>query len=814
MDFLRQTKLTKEEWTQIEIPIQNQTENLILNMIKDGYYDPSIKRALHMCLRDYLKLGKNHDEEIYVSFLSNKLKKCDKNGILNPVNDIINRPRKKMSGSDKIRMQNSLKLITNDKVLQGKLIDFKIIDEIQKYCKYLHKSNGELNDKRVLLSYINIHFLYKEFNTSVNYVLSRVIDGVLNNGNKIDGMTILKNISKLYEHNNIFDYRTLTLYDHQKSIFERFRVVTDTPKLVFYCAPTSSGKTLTPISLAQEYTVLFVCASKHIGLSLAKSAFNVGTKIGFAFGCESMDDIRLNFNAVVKHKIIQNGKKVPDHSDGTNVRLMLCDLLSFKCAIDYLRQFNSLSRLILFWDEPTIGLDVEDNALHKIISDNWKYNTIPNIILSCATLPKESQISQIIECARDRFPNLLFDYIESVDYFSNIRLYDSYGNVIIPHTQFEDYRKMMDFVEFQGKKYYKFYDCRECCKFLLFLENECWHTFIEDNFSNPSCISVYRIKEVYIEALASIGEENWSRLRKRYIEQNPLSTTECAEVGINITTEHAKTLTNGPTLFISDKVENICKYMLMKASLDKTTLTTIEGKIENNRRLLETLSRLKKDYEDKVDKYRDCDNKMADMRLPPDVMELHKNIEKCQSSLLSLELDGIYKPNTRSHYHKWRQNAEEEYEGSDVYSSYLDDKAIKDIVELYNIKTLYKLMMMMGIGVFSNSIMKETEDKNIQEDNNKYIETMKGLAEQKSLYLIIANSDYIYGTNYQFSHCYLSKDMKNLTQEKIIQCIGRIGRQEKNKHFSFRFRTQEHIDTFYSVVENSIEAENMNRLFG
>jgi hypothetical protein len=178
-----------------------------------------------------------------------------------------------------------------------------------------------------------------------------------------------------------------------------------------------------------------------------------------------------------------------------------------------------------------------------------------------------------------------------------------------------------------------------------------------------------------------------------------------------------------------------------------------------------------------------------------------------------LSLDNIYKPNTRSHYKKWCLEPELSYEDSDIFSSSLSDEDIKEIIELYNIKTLYKLMMMMGIGVFSNSIMKETENKTVQEDNNKYIETMKGLAEQKSLYLIIANSDYIYGTNYQFSHCYLSKDMKNLTQEKIIQCIGRIGRQEKNKHFSFRFRTQEHIDTFYGVNENSIEAENMNRLF-
>jgi hypothetical protein len=90
---------------------------------------------------------------------------------------------------------------------------------------------------------------------------------------------------------------------------------------------------------------------------------------------------------------------------------------------------------------------------------------------------------------------------------------------------------------------------------------------------------------------------------------------------------------------------------------------------------------------------------------------------------------------------------------------------------------------------------------------------MKQLAEQKALYLIIANSDYIYGTNYQFSHCYLGKDMQNLSQEKIIQCIGRIGRQDKNKHFSFRFRSKEHMKMLYEIPEYSIEATNMNGLF-
>ena len=124
-------------------------------------------------------------------------------------------------------------------------------------------------------------------------------------------------------------------------------------------------------------------------------------------------------------------------------------------------------------------------------------------------------------------------------------------------------------------------------------------------------------------------------------------------------------------------------------------------------------------------------------------------------------------------------------------------------------------MLLLGIGVFSNNIsdIKDCNKQDINIENNKYVEIIKKLAEQKSLYLILADSDYIYGTNYQFSHCYLSKDMKNLSQEKIIQCIGRVGRQEKNKHFSFRFRSKEHINIFYSIVENNIEADNMNKLF-
>ena len=96
-------------------------------------------------------------------------------------------------------------------------------------------------------------------------------------------------------------------------------------------------------------------------------------------------------------------------------------------------------------------------------------------------------------------------------------------------------------------------------------------------------------------------------------------------------------------------------------------------------------------------------------------------------------------------------------------------KTLEDIMIL-NVEESWKILLLMGIGVF---MKKNTSNV----DHVKYMEIMKKLAEQQKLYLIIASSDYIYGTNYQFCHGYLSKDLLNMTQEKQLQAFGRIGRQ-------------------------------------
>ena len=90
---------------------------------------------------------------------------------------------------------------------------------------------------------------------------------------------------------------------------------------------------------------------------------------------------------------------------------------------------------------------------------------------------------------------------------------------------------------------------------------------------------------------------------------------------------------------------------------------------------------------------------------------------------------------------------------------------------------------------------------------------MKELAHTQKLYLIIASTDYIYGTNYQFCHGYIGKDLGNLTQEKLIQAFGRVGRKNVMADYSLRLRNDDIILKLFTKSHNNIEVDNMNRLF-
>jgi len=140
------------------------------------------------------------------------------------------------------------------------------------------------------------------------------------------------------------------------------------------------------------------------------------------------------------------------------------------------------------------------------------------------------------------------------------------------------------------------------------------------------------------------------------------------------------------------------------------------------------------------------------------------------------------------------------YDTGNAFTSNIDEEYMVQIMLLKDVDDSWKVLLLLGIGVF-------TDHK-----SSAYTEIMKKLADQQKLYLVIADSDYIYGTNYQFCHGYLSKDLL-LTQEKIIQALGRIGRNNIQQEYSARFRDDSQISVLFTRVADKPEVINMNQLF-
>ena len=166
-----------------------------------------------------------------------------------------------------------------------------------------------------------------------------------------------------------------------------------------------------------------------------------------------------------------------------------------------------------------------------------------------------------------------------------------------------------------------------------------------------------------------------------------------------------------------------------------------------------------------------------------------------KNQILLISLDAKYVPNTVAHQTIWNNEV-----NSQSFMPTIDDQNTKEIMSL-SISNNLKVLLLLGIGVF------------VKDSHIDYTELMKKMAIQQKLFIIIASSDYIYGTNYQFCHGIIGKDLDNMSQQKIMQALGRIGRNNIQQNYTVRFRTVNTIHRLFKPDEINIEANNMLKLF-
>lgn len=785
MDLI-QRKLSLSEWNSIEVRSTLDELNVLL-LIQKGYTDPqyvvnhtpSIHTVVKMAYTDPI------EQYIFQKYFVAPISKLEDGVAWSP------RVSFKLKKADLIRLETVDKQINHE--MKEQIFEFILL----KICQEIVASKTAVDTHT---AYYALNHMFKLSVHQPNRYVLGFVRKVLEKYVPCEFEPIILNAHRVIEQNKyVFKYQDHKLYDHQKQLFTLMKH--QEPQLILYSAPTGTGKTLSPIGLSEQYKIIFICAARHVGLALAKAAISIDKKIAFAFGCSDASDIRLHYYAAkeyTKDKRSGTIRKV-DNTVGDKVEIMICDIKSYLPAMRYMLAFNKAEEVVLYWDEPTITLDYETHPLHSIIHENWVQNEIPKVVLSSATLPAQEYIATTVADFKMKFQDASVHSIQTFDCKKSICVLDSKNNIVLPHYYCETHAKLRDTVVFiqTNKTLLRYFDVSAI---VHLIEHLLKHRYIppglnpSEYFETIDAVTITTIKLYYLELLRRISKDVWPDVYAYESARTPVFPSS-----IQVTMGDAWTLTDGPTIYLTNNVKMIATFCLQQANIPTYLVGEIMKALEFNNVVLKRIDEMTKevDFKNKEDMDKDHDRKMqSDERAKPEVRKLRNEIDQLRAVIKSVSLHDMFIPNTKDHLDRFKKAS---MLGTS-YTSSIDSNTVEKILMIDDVEDSWKILLMMGIGVFASH------------NSARYIELMKELASKQQLYVIIADTDYIYGTNYQFCHAYLGKDLE-MTQEKMIQAMGRVGRGKLQQTYSIRLRSDAMIQKLFTPQERRIEVDNMSLLF-
>lgn len=783
---LKQSKLTKAEWIAIERPV-DPSEQSIISLIMDGYADVNTRQSIASTLRGFLKVqdSKGIDEFIFVRYFQDTFQKTLKtHGV--PYTPVKSK-NKAIKKADLIRFDNADKQLVSQ---SESIFEYTMLELVAKLCKQKAR-----NSKNWLLYYYTLTMLVGQSVSTANRTLLDKINVLLENmAGDVHPRDIFKRAALIVEGNPYLSrFRDLALYDHQRRLF----TICKRPgsKLVSYVAPTGTGKTLSPLGLLNGHRVIFVCAARHVGLALAKAAISAHRKIAFAFGCQCADDIRLHYFAAkeyTKNKRSGGIGKV-DNSVGDAVEMMICDVKSYLPAMRYMLAFNNAEGLITYWDEPTITMDYREHEFHPMIHQNWSENRIPNMVLSSATLPRSEDIMNSIMDYKARFPDAQHYDIRSHECSKSVRLIDTLGDVVMPHTiatTHEDLGRVVSHCR-AYPTLMRYFDIEASITFVNYIHKEYGvqgeRCDFDARFPTVDAVTSDAVKQYYLDTLESLGEDTWEALSQNELDVKALDSW------IHVVTNDAYTVTNGPVIFLTNDVARVARFYLGEVNIPAAVATDLGVAISHNRGIGAQIAMLEKNLDDLVGD--------DDAHSKPAAQPIIKQIESLKNSIRAVMIPRMFIPNTREHMRRYVPDARYDGAAPDAFTGDITEQTVEEVMQIPDVDDTWKILLLLGVGGV-------TEHK-----SPRYLEVMKRLADEQKLFMVIASGDYVYGTNYQFCHGCLGKDMEDMSQEKCIQAMGRVGRGKQNHSYSVRFRSEELLSKLFHSASAKPEADNIQRLF-
>jgi hypothetical protein len=402
--------------------------------------------------------------------------------------------------------------------------------------------------------------------------------------------------------------------------------------------------------------------------------------------------------------------------------------------------------------------------------------------------------------------------------------------VILPHFLFRYYSDLQKCVVHSenNKTLLRYFDLSEIAKFVDFVNR---NNYIPDEYKadayfagSISEITMSSLKLYYLEVLRRVKSDNWDKIFGHFQDTRSVrfgrkisntmgsaslgsASLGSASSGILLTTEDAATLTDGPTIFLVEDVEKVGMFYIQQTKIPERVFQTISEKIEKNNDIQRKIDELTRNLEDKAGNELDKEKKVEKDQLSPEIKRIMNQISAVRAEIRAVTLDNVYIPNTIPHQQLWRQDVDTI---KNAFVPTVDEESVCDIMAL-DVTNNKKLLLLLGIGMFTK--IDSSLEMNGNGANRAYVEIMKKLANRQQLFLILASSDYIYGTNYQFCHGFIGKDLTNMTQQKTIQAMGRIGRNQIQQEYTIRFREDAMLEQLFSAPIVNKEAEVMCRLF-
>ena len=466
---------------------------------------------------------------------------------------------------------------------------------------------------------------------------------------------------------------------------------------------------------------IFVCGAREPALAFSRACVNLGVPMAVAFGCADEAGVRVHFNAAIKDK---TGRV--DNSNSEKVRWTVCDLFSFQVAAAYMK---AKPNLVIVLDELFFGTNEVEHPVHALLQSFWRHIlAVPSrVILMSATLrPDDLQPSLVKYSATYPQANIL--YVGSDTWLASAtQIATKENTLVLPHgcegANVVDKPHLLRYVNLESAAEY-----------------------------------------VHLAGVSAINPTP-AAVKGAYAHV-PNGSPTCPTLPgcMLFTQKDARVFEAGPCLYMTSNTAVVCRYCLESACIPPQMLSSLRANLAHNQKILAEVAVKTKLMEDKNKADEKKEKKMAEGRDKPEVKLLKEEIKRLTAALKPVNLPECYIPNTEAHKRRFGNTA--------GFCSNIDADAAATVLAIEGLPDNYSILFLMGIGVMSHA-------------HPEYLALVKSMLDENKLFMVVADQDFLWGTNFDFRYMIVAADLcangvHKLTPDMLQQMLGRVGRNGQN----------------------------------